>query len=90
VIIDRLKNVRKLRNFSVGPWLSKTRVCSRQDAKNAKSGSLISCGPFDVAQDMLCAFARDTPSFGCGFAALGTHFVVNEGGKANVKWTETQ
>jgi hypothetical protein len=29
------------------------------------------CGPFDVAQDMLCAFARDIPSFGCGSAALG-------------------
>jgi hypothetical protein len=28
-------------------------------------------GPFDVAQDMLCAFARDIPSFGCGSAALG-------------------
>jgi hypothetical protein len=27
------------------------------------------CGSFDVAQDMLCAFARDIPSFGCGFAA---------------------
>src|SRR6266568_9314931 len=30
------------------------------------------CGPFDVAQDMLCAFARDIPSFGCGFAALSS------------------
>jgi hypothetical protein len=28
-------------------------------------------GPFDVAQDMLCAFAGDIPSFGCGSAALG-------------------
>jgi hypothetical protein len=27
-------------------------------------------GPFDVAQDMLCAFAGDIPSFGCGSAAL--------------------
>jgi hypothetical protein len=30
-----------LRKFSGGPWLSKTGICSRQDAKNAKSGSLI-------------------------------------------------
>jgi hypothetical protein len=29
-------------------------------------------GPFDFAQDMLCAFARDIPSFGCGAAALGS------------------
>ena len=29
------------------------------------------CGPFDVAQDMLCAFARDISAFGCGSAALG-------------------
>jgi hypothetical protein len=28
-----------------GPWLSKTGICSRQDAKNAKSGSLISLRP---------------------------------------------
>jgi hypothetical protein len=27
------------------PWLSKTGICSRQDAKNAKSGSLISLRP---------------------------------------------
>jgi hypothetical protein len=27
--------------------------------------------PFDFAQDMLCAFARDIPTFGCGSAALG-------------------
>jgi hypothetical protein len=37
---------------------------SRQDAKNAKFGKhLFLCG--------LCAFARDIPIFGCGFAALG-------------------
>src|SRR4029434_9604478 len=30
---------------SGGPWLSKTGICSRQDAKNAKSGSLISLRP---------------------------------------------
>jgi len=29
-------------------------------------------GPFDFAQDMLCAFARDIPSFGRGSAALGS------------------
>ena len=29
-----------MRKFSGGPWLSKTGICSRQDAKNAKSGSL--------------------------------------------------
>jgi len=29
------------------------------------------CGPFDFAQDMLCAFARDISAFRCGFAALG-------------------
>jgi hypothetical protein len=34
-----------LRKFSGGPWLSKTGICSRQDAKNAKSGSLISLRP---------------------------------------------
>ena len=27
-------------------------------------------GPFDSAQDMLCAFARDIPTFGCDSAAL--------------------
>ena len=37
---------------------------SRQDAKNAKFGKhFFLCG--------LCAFARDIPIFGCGFAALG-------------------
>jgi hypothetical protein len=54
------------------PVAIKTGICSRQDAKNAKSGSLILCGSFDVAQDMLCAFARDIPSLGCGSAALGS------------------
>ena len=59
----------------------KTRNCSRQDAKSAKFGSLFPgflrmtppslCGPFDLAQDMLCAFAGDIPIFGCGFAGLG-------------------
>ena len=33
------------RKFSGGPWLSKTGICSRQDAKRAKSGSLISWRP---------------------------------------------
>jgi|GEM_PF-1456819 len=89
-----LKSLRTLRKFSGGPSLSKTGICSRQDAKNAKFGSchfdrreksfLVAsdslgmtglspslCGPLDVAQDMLCAFARDIPSFGCGSAALG-------------------
>jgi hypothetical protein len=41
-------------------------------------------GPFDVAQDMLCAFAGDMPSFGCGSAALGFwgehSFTLNLGG----------
>jgi len=38
---------------------------SRQDAKNAKFGKhFFLCG--------LCAFARDIPIFGCGFAALGS------------------
>jgi len=38
---------------------------SRQDAKNAKFGIIFFlCG--------LCAFARDNPAFGCGFAALGS------------------
>jgi hypothetical protein len=36
-----LKNLCSLRKFSGGPWLSKTGICSRQDAKNAKSRSLI-------------------------------------------------
>jgi hypothetical protein len=39
--IAMLKNLCSLRKFSGGPWLSKTGICSRQDAKNAKSGSLI-------------------------------------------------
>jgi hypothetical protein len=37
-----LKSVRTLRELSGGPRLSKTGISSRQDAKNAKSGSLIS------------------------------------------------
>ena len=30
-----LKSWRSLRKLSGGPWLSKTGICSRQDAKNA-------------------------------------------------------
>jgi hypothetical protein len=42
---------------------------SRQDAKNAKFGKhFFLCG--------LCAFARDIPIFGCGFAALGSFAVA--------------
>jgi hypothetical protein len=37
-----LKSVRTLRELSGGPRPSKTGISSRQDAKNAKSGSLIS------------------------------------------------
>ena len=40
-----LKSVRTLRELSGGPRLSKTGISSRQDAKNAKSGSLISLRP---------------------------------------------
>src|SRR6266536_5241761 len=36
------KSLRTLRKLSGGPWLSKTGICSRQDAK---SGSLISLRP---------------------------------------------
>jgi hypothetical protein len=36
------KSFLRMRNFSDGPWLSKTGIYSRQDAKNAKSGNLIS------------------------------------------------
>jgi hypothetical protein len=61
LFIATLKNFRGFRKFSGGPWLSKAGICSRQDAKNAKSGSLI----------FFAAFARDIPSFGCGSAALG-------------------
>ena len=44
---------------------------SRKDAKNAKFRvHFFLCGPFDVAQDMLCAFARNIPMFGCGSGAL--------------------
>jgi len=50
-------------NSPVARGPPKNGICSRQDAKNAKSGSLISCG--------LCAFAGDIPTFGCGSAALG-------------------
>ena len=47
------------------PSLLKTRICSRQDAKNAKFGSKIFlCG--------LCVLARDILTFGCGIAALGS------------------
>jgi hypothetical protein len=52
-----------MRNFSDGPWLSKTGIYSRQDAKNAKSGNLISLRPL-----RLCGRYS---GFGCGFAALG-------------------
>jgi hypothetical protein len=31
-----LKSLRTLRKLSGDPWLSKTGICSRQDAKNAK------------------------------------------------------
>ena len=51
-----------------------TFLSSRQDA-NAKKVLYFLGAPFDVAQDMLCAFARVTFSFlsifGCGLAALG-------------------
>ena len=39
------KSLRTLRKIFRWPWLSKTGICSRQDAKNAKSGSLISLRP---------------------------------------------
>jgi hypothetical protein len=40
--------------FASGLWQSKTGICSRQDAKNAKSGSLISLRPL-----RLCARYSD-------------------------------
>jgi hypothetical protein len=42
---------------------SETWKCSRQDAKNAKFGLF-----FFLA--LFAAFARNDPTFGCGFAAL--------------------
>jgi hypothetical protein len=59
-----LESITGLRKFSGGPWLSKMGICSRQDAKNAKSGSLISLRSLH-----LCA--RYSEFLVCGFAALG-------------------
>jgi hypothetical protein len=41
-------------------------IYSRQSAKNAKFGAFFLCGPSDVAQDMLCVFARYIPTFVIG------------------------
>ena len=60
-----------LRKFSIESGYSNRGIDSRQGAKHAKFGSLILCDLFGFAQDMLCVFERDIPSFGCGFAALG-------------------
>jgi len=54
-MVESFRSLRKLSSVAI-----ETGICSRQDAKHAKSGSLILCD--------LCAFARD---IGCGFAALG-------------------
>jgi hypothetical protein len=52
------KRFLRMRKFSDGVAIQ-TGICSRQDAK---PGSL----------NFFAAFARDIPSFGCGFAALGS------------------
>jgi hypothetical protein len=57
-MVKHFFSLRKLSSVGI-----ETGICSRQDAKHAKSGSSILCD--------LCAFARDIPSFDCGFAALG-------------------
>ena len=56
-MVKSFRSLRKLSSVAI-----ETGICSRQDAKHAKYGSLILCD--------LCAFARDIPSFGCGVAAL--------------------
>jgi hypothetical protein len=48
-------------NSPVARGPPKNGICSRQDAKNAKSGS----------NNFFAAFAGDIPKFGCGSAALG-------------------
>ncbi len=44
---------------------------SRAKAQSAPSSErFFLCGPFDQAQGMLCAFARQIPAFGGGCTAL--------------------
>jgi hypothetical protein len=65
-----LISFRGLRKFSGGPWLSKIGISCAKTPRTPTPEVQFFCGSFDAAQDMLCAFARDIPSFGCGVAAL--------------------
>jgi hypothetical protein len=50
-----------MRNFSDGPWLSKTGIYSRQDAKNAKSGNLISLRAFAPLREIFRVLVAALP-----------------------------
>jgi hypothetical protein len=58
------QSFRVLRKFCSGPQPLKTRICSRQDAKNAKFGIGFPFATFASLREIF-------PTFGCGFAALG-------------------
>jgi hypothetical protein len=61
--ITIVESFRGLRKLSGGPWLSKRGFARAKTPKTPSPEIYFLCG--------LCAFAGDSPSFGCGSAALG-------------------
>jgi hypothetical protein len=70
-MVESFRGVRKLSSVAI-----ETGICSRQDAKHAKFGSLI-----------LCAFARDIPSFGCGAQPRWVSVVHEQYPRKRVVWS---
>ncbi len=74
VFYAMLESFRSLRKFFGGPWLSKTGICSRQNAKNAKSGSLISLRPLRLCARYSESWLRLSRA---GFFVVKNHFLLS-------------
>jgi hypothetical protein len=59
--ITIVESFRGLRKLSGGPWLPKTGICSRQDAKNAKFGSLIFFAAFAPLREIFRVLVAARP-----------------------------
>jgi hypothetical protein len=59
--ITIVESFRGLRKLSGGPWLPKTGICSCQDAKNAKFGSLIFFAAFAPLREIFRVLVAARP-----------------------------